>query len=44
MGELTRVTEIDGRLITNRANLPVLEELQKAFRKKTETEGTPLPF
>jgi branched-chain amino acid aminotransferase len=44
MGELTRVTEIDGRLITNRANLPVLEELQKAFRKKTETEGIPLPF
>ena len=44
MGELTRVTEIDGRLITNRSNLPILEKLQKAFRKKTETEGIPLPF
>ena len=44
MGELTRVTEIDGRIISNKTGLPILETLQKAFRKKTETEGTPLPF
>jgi branched-chain amino acid aminotransferase len=44
MGELTRVNNIDGREITNRSNLPILEKLQAAFRKKTETEGTPLPF
>jgi len=44
MGELTRVNNIDGREITNRSNLPILEKLQSAFRKKTETEGTPLPF
>ncbi len=44
MGELTRVNNIDGREITNRSNLPILEKLQSSFRKKTETEGTPLPF
>lgn len=44
MGELTGVTEIDGRTIFNRSKLPILEKLQIAFRKKTETEGTPLPF
>jgi branched-chain amino acid aminotransferase len=44
MGELTGVTEIDGRTILNRSKLPILEKLQIAFRKKTETEGTPLPF
>lgn len=44
MGELTRVEEIDGRKITNKSSLPILEKLQEAFRIKTETEGTPLPF
>lgn len=44
MGELTRVTEIDGRAIVNRSERPVLAQLQAHFRKLTEHQGTPLPF
>jgi len=44
MGELTRVSAIDGRAIRNRSGQPILEALQAAFRRKTETEGTSLPF
>jgi branched-subunit amino acid aminotransferase/4-amino-4-deoxychorismate lyase len=44
MGELTRVTRIDGREIINRSGLQILEQLQGLFRQETTTSGTPLPF
>ena len=44
MGELNRVTEIDGRAITNRYSHSVLEQIQAHFRLLTQTSGTPLPF
>jgi branched-chain amino acid aminotransferase group I len=44
MGELTRVDEIDGRSILNRSGKSVLEQVQTIFRKKTETDGVPVPF
>ncbi|MCB9082651.1 MAG: aminotransferase class IV [Lewinellaceae bacterium] len=44
MGELTRVVDIDGRVIHNRSGQPILQRLQEAFRKRTESEGEPLPF
>ncbi len=42
MGELTRVSEIDGRKILNKSRLEVLAEIQVHFRKLTEVWGTPL--
>lgn len=44
MGELTPVSEIDGRKIENKTNSKTLEKLQAAFRKKTENEGERIPF
>ncbi len=44
MGELTPVSEIDGRKMENKSNTKVLESLQKAYRIKTENEGEPIPF
>lgn len=44
MGELTPVSEIDGRKIENKTNSKILETLQVAFRKKTENEGEQIPF
>ena len=39
MGELTPVKSIDNRLIENKNNTTIFEELLKGFREKTETEG-----
>jgi branched-chain amino acid aminotransferase len=44
MGELVRVKMIDGRKIENKSGSRLLEVIQSAFRKCTETEGEPLPF
>ncbi len=44
MGELTPVMEIDKRKIENKRDTSVLEKLQAAYRKKTETEGEQLLF
>jgi len=44
MGELTRVKMIDGRIITNKSSLNLLEKILSEFRKRTETEGEALPF
>jgi branched-chain amino acid aminotransferase len=44
MGELTPVTEIDGRKIENKNNSKVLEKIHKRFKKLTETEGENLLF
>ncbi len=42
MGELTRVSEIDGRQIVNKSKLEVLAEVQGYFRKLTAEWGTPV--
>jgi len=44
MGELTRVAAIDGRRILNRSGDRLLERIEAHFRKRTQEEGTPLPF
>ncbi len=44
MGELTRVSAIDGRQVINKSAHAVLEEIEKHFKTLTETTGTPLPF
>ncbi|MFM8451070.1 MAG: aminotransferase class IV [Haliscomenobacter sp.] len=44
MGELTRVTEIDGRRIQNRSGKQVLAQLQALFAERTRQEGTPIDF
>ena len=44
MGELTLVSEIDGRKIDNKNNSKTFEMLQIAFRNKTEMEGETIPF
>jgi len=44
MGELTAVSEIDGRKIDQQHNESILQKLKKYFKKKTETEGTILNF
>ncbi len=44
MGELAPVAEIDGRAIEKDGKLDVLEKLQDAYNKLTESEGIPLPF
>ncbi|MBI5914289.1 MAG: aminotransferase class IV [Bacteroidetes bacterium] len=44
MGELTRVSEIDGRKIVNKSKLEVLADIQGYFRKLTREWGTVLPF
>ena len=40
MGELTKVSEIDGRKIINRQGFSRLEEIANVFKKMTEQEGT----
>jgi branched-chain amino acid aminotransferase len=42
MGELTPVNEIDGRTIQNRSNSTIREQLYKAYKQLTETEGEPI--
>ncbi|MCB0581218.1 MAG: aminotransferase class IV [Phaeodactylibacter sp.] len=44
MGELTRVSAIDGRRIVNKSGRSTLEQIEGLFRALTETGGTPLPF
>ena len=44
MGELARVTEIDGRAIRNRTDDSVLDQLQDAFAKYVRANCLPLPF
>jgi len=44
MGELTPVTEIDGRKTENRSDSNVLAEILSAYKLKTETEGETLDF
>ncbi len=39
MGELTPVFEIDGRAIQNKSNSTIREQLYKAYKQLTETEG-----
>lgn len=44
MGELTRVRQIDGRLIVKKSNDTVFEKIAQSFRALTATEGEVLPF
>jgi len=44
MGELTAVSEIDGRSIEQHHNESILEKIKKYFKAKTETEGEVLNF
>jgi len=44
MGELAGVKMIDGRKIENKFSEAILEKIQDEFRKRTESEGEPLPF
>lgn len=44
MGELTRVSEIDGRHILDKSKMNVLPEIERHFNKLTQEWGTPLPF
>lgn len=44
MGELTQVTEIDGRQILNKQNTSLLEKLNVLFHDITKKWGEPLPF
>lgn len=39
MGELTPVREIDGRIIQNKSNSTIREQLYKAYKELTEKEG-----
>jgi len=44
MGELTAVSEIDGRTIEQQHNKSILQKINKHFKTKTEKEGTLLTF
>lgn len=44
MGELTRVSEIDGREIKDKSNLDMLKEISGYFHQLTKEWGTPLPY
>ena len=44
MGELTRVRQVDGRLIVNKSNETVYEKIVQSFRMLTDHEGEILPF
>lgn len=44
MGELTKVYEIDGRIIENTGNSTLLETIQSHFAALTAKEGEVLPF
>jgi len=44
MGELTAVSEIDGRSIDDKTNHQILDKIKAAFAAKVKTEGTPLAF
>lgn len=44
MGELTEVSEIDGRVVENQWENPILKELKAGFVNLVATEGHTLPF
>jgi branched-chain amino acid aminotransferase len=44
MGELTRVSAIDGREIIKKYGDSVLDQIQELFAARTKSEGTALPF
>ncbi len=44
MGELTKVSEIDGRKIINKSKESLLGKIKEIFRAETRTAGEPLPF
>lgn len=44
MGELTAVSEIDGRAIENNTDHQILSKVKEAFAAKVKTEGTLLTF
>lgn len=44
MGELTRVSAIDGRKVINKSGHSALKKIQEHFEVLTATSGTPLPF
>jgi branched-chain amino acid aminotransferase len=44
MGELTPVKSIDGRDINSGRGKNIFDRINSEFRRKTETEGEPLPF
>lgn len=44
MGELTKVKEIDKRVIENTSGVFLLESLSESFSKRTRSTGEPLPF
>jgi branched-chain amino acid aminotransferase len=44
MGELVPVLSIDGRQVRRRQAHSVLEPIQAEYRRRTATEGEPLPF
>ena len=44
MGELSPVLEVDGRVIGSGEPGPMTLQLRDAYWKKTQSEGTPLPF
>jgi branched-chain amino acid aminotransferase len=44
MGELTKVNEIDGRIIENKNNSDITQRIISEFSEITETEGEPLNF
>ena len=44
MGELSRVIEIDGRVVKDKSNLKIKEKLDAAFYEMIKVTGEPLPF
>jgi branched-chain amino acid aminotransferase len=42
MSELTTVYEIDGRVIQNKSSSAIREQLYKAYKNLTQTEGEPI--
>jgi len=44
MGELTNVSEIDGRIITNDSKKTVKDKIEANFYERIKTEGEELPF
>jgi branched-chain amino acid aminotransferase len=44
MGELTPVRSIDGRKINSQLGKNIFDRINSEFRKRTETNGEPLPF
>ena len=43
MGELTRISEIDGRTVLNRSGYQRLDAISTEFEKRTRHSGVPIP-